>query len=216
MYLRIELLSDTAFGRGDGVAGVVDNEVEHDPLTGLPVVKGRTIKGLIVEACADILFGLSKFSTPAYEHFKDTAAELFGIPGSMQKDTGILHFHSATLPLDFVKRVQDAQYPARQVLEALTSIRRQTAVDPARDTPMDQTLRATRVVLRHTIFHAPISVDRRLEPDHLALLAACAATVRHAGLNRTRGLGHIRITLADIEHQTYLAHFDARVREMAV
>jgi hypothetical protein len=28
--LRIQLLSDATFGRGDGVAGLIDQEVEHD------------------------------------------------------------------------------------------------------------------------------------------------------------------------------------------
>ena len=28
--LKIKLLSDTTFGRGDGVAGIADQEVEHD------------------------------------------------------------------------------------------------------------------------------------------------------------------------------------------
>jgi CRISPR/Cas system CMR subunit Cmr4 (Cas7 group RAMP superfamily) len=216
MYLRIELLSDTAFGRGDGVAGRVDNEIEHDSETGLPIVKGRTIKGLIVEACADMMFGLSKCSPAAHDLFEKTANDLLGVPGSALESNGILHFHTATLPPDFAQKVREALYTPPQVLEAFTSIRRQTAVDPERDTPQNQTLRATRVVIRNTIFHAPISTDRSLSGEEFALLAACASTTRHAGLNRTRGLGNIQTTLEGVDgasHQDCLTYFDRLVRE---
>lgn len=219
MYLRIELLSDTAFGRGDGVAGVVDNEIEHDSETGLPIIKGRTIKGLIVEACADILFGLSKCSPTAHDLFKKAANDLLGVPGSDLESGGILHFHTTTLPQDFAQKVREAQYTPMQVLEAFTSVRRQTAVDPERDTPKDQTLRATRVVIRETVFHAPISTERLLNDAEFALLAACASTTRHAGLNRTRGLGNIQTTLEGVDgasHQVCLAYFETLVREAGI
>lgn len=49
MYsIKIKLLSDTTFGRGDGVAGLVDQEVEHDQY-GFPFLRGRTLKGLLSE-----------------------------------------------------------------------------------------------------------------------------------------------------------------------
>lgn len=40
LWLKFTLLSDTAFGRGDGVAGLVDAEVLHDPY-GLPYLGGK-------------------------------------------------------------------------------------------------------------------------------------------------------------------------------
>ena len=40
-WLKIDLLSDTTLGRGDGVAGVVDAEVQHDAY-GLPYLSGKT------------------------------------------------------------------------------------------------------------------------------------------------------------------------------
>ena len=58
LALTIELLTDTTFGRGDGVAGLVDEEVEHDSQTGLPIIRGRTLKGLLVEECANLLYAL--------------------------------------------------------------------------------------------------------------------------------------------------------------
>ena len=52
--LKITLESDAVFGRGDGVAGAIDTEVQHDQ-NGFPFLNGRTIKGLLVQECADIL-----------------------------------------------------------------------------------------------------------------------------------------------------------------
>src|SRR5690606_19509470 len=98
MQLRIVLLSDTAFGRGDGMAGLVDDEIEHDPRTGLPFIKGRTVKGLLVEACADLLYSLKGFSGEAHDTFEEAAESLFGKPGSTIRDTGKLHVGRATLP----------------------------------------------------------------------------------------------------------------------
>src|ERR1700678_891978 len=47
--LHIELLSDATFGRGEGTAGEVDVEVEHDDL-GLPYVGGKTVHGVLRDA----------------------------------------------------------------------------------------------------------------------------------------------------------------------
>src|SRR5437762_1647556 len=60
LQLQLELESDTAFGRGEGLAGLLDDEVEYDLATGLPFVRGRTLKGLLVEECANLLFAVSR------------------------------------------------------------------------------------------------------------------------------------------------------------
>ena len=58
--LKIKLLSDTTFGRGDGVAGLVDQEVEHDPY-GFPYLRGRTLKGLLSEECDNLIAILTNY-----------------------------------------------------------------------------------------------------------------------------------------------------------
>jgi hypothetical protein len=213
VYLKIKLLSDTAFGRGDGVAGVVDNEIEHDVTTGLPIIKGRTVKGLVVEACANILFGLSKFSNTAHDLFAEAASDMFGLPGSDLDSDGWLHFGPATLPADLVLRIKQHGFSRQEILNVFTDIRRQTASDPTRDTPLDSTLRATRGVVREMIFHAPVSSIASLGDVHQALLAACANTVRLAGHNRTRGLGWLQVTLEDAGNADYVALFETMVQE---
>lgn len=97
LTLAITLLSDTTFGRGDGVSGVVDQEVEHDPATGLPFVRGRTLKGLLVEACADLLYALKFAIAPGKETFRTAAWRLFGSGGSGLDDGGSLHVGTGLL-----------------------------------------------------------------------------------------------------------------------
>lgn len=210
LQLRITLLSDTTFGRGDGVAGLVNQEIEHDPRTGLPFVKGRTIKGLLVEECANILYALEVMQSPLLEIMQRAARNLFGQPGSTLDDQGILHVGTAALPPDLQAHVRQMisaeKHSPADILETLTTIRQQTAVDYTTDTPKDNTLRAQRVVLRETVFIAPLELQFDASDDELALLAACAACVRRAGHSRNRGRGRIRV---ELEGPTvdYVAHF---------
>ena len=51
LMLQITLVSQATFGRGDGVAGLVDIEVLHDEM-GLPFLHGRSLKGLLMATCA--------------------------------------------------------------------------------------------------------------------------------------------------------------------
>jgi CRISPR/Cas system CSM-associated protein Csm3 (group 7 of RAMP superfamily) len=192
MRLRIQLRSDAAFGRGDGIAGLVDSEVEHDPRTGLPFIKGRTIKGLLVESCADLLYGLGGNS--AFSDLVSSAEKLFGVPGSTLDDMGCLHVGSAQLP-DDLQQYLAKTYQPQQILQALSTIRHQTAVDMTSDTPKDGSLRATRVVLRETIFYSELHITDNLETVDYQLLAACAAGIKRGGQNRTRGLGWLKIKL---------------------
>ena len=197
--LRIELLSYSAFGRGDGVAGLVDSEVEHDRATGLPYIKGRTIKGLIVESCADILYAIE--NTSAHQIFHDSGAKLFGVPGSTQDAQGCLYFSDAEMPDDFVAQVEDKlsddsekSYTPQAVLEALSTIRRQTAIDPTTDSPLRNSLRATRLLMRGLVFWCKVYSDKALVDEDETLLAACCAGLRRGGQNRTRGAGNILVT----------------------
>ncbi len=133
LYIHLKLKSDATFGRGDGVAGLVDEEVEHDAETGLPFVRGRTLKGLLAEECANILFALSRQKSPVYANFEQAAKLLFGQPGSSLSDDAMMHVGPARLP----KELRDAieadvkrgDLKPADILESLTAIRRQTAVN---------------------------------------------------------------------------------------
>jgi hypothetical protein len=203
-WLKFELLSDATFGRGEGVAGLVDQEVEHDR-NGLPYLRGRTLKGLLNEECANLLFALKPDQTEP-DRWNAAAQRLWGGPGSVPGDAAHLHVGDAQLPADLRQAVQlarDAEGLALRpadVLDTLTTIRRQTAVDEETGAPDEGSLRALRAVIRRTMFESPLAFTREAEADDLALLAACVLAFRRAGTGRNRGRGRLEATLHEDEH----------------
>jgi hypothetical protein len=219
LTLTVKLLSDTTFGRGDGVAGLVDEEIEHDSATGLPIIRGRTLKGLLVEECANILYALR--SHPNLEDFNKTAAWLFGSGGSTLADGAHMRIGRGELPRDLQQQarhsIQTNEHSAAEILESLTTIRRQTAIDGETGVPADRSLRASRVTLRGLIFRAALDFDQEPEAHHLALLAACVASVRRTGSGRNRGRGHVQAQIEgeDFDFSAQLAHFASLARGQA-
>jgi len=215
LQLHLTLLSDATFGRGDGVAGLVDQEVEHDAATGLPFLRGRTLRGLLVEECANIVAALPSTVQPEM----DKAAQfLFGVPGSGLGTEGCLIVGAAQLPAQ-VQEAVTAAVEAKQlhptaVLESLTDIRRQTAVDDQTGAPDEGSLRSMRVILRQTQFVADLelitSEDEAQLENGLALLAASALALRRAGTGRNRGRGRIH---AYLENETYTAEMFKRFQK---
>jgi len=192
LQLRFTLLSDATFGRGDGVAGLVDEEIEHDTLTGLPYLRGRTLKGLLVEECANILYALQR--NPAYDALCQAARDLFGNPGSTLDDDGLLHIGHAQLPQTLrdaiATDVEAGRLSANDILESLTAIRRQTAIDDS-GAPERESLRAMRVLLRDLPLQADLTSEALISDHHRALLVACALGLRRAGIGRNRGRGRL-------------------------
>ncbi len=208
MRLELHLIfkSDATFGRGDGVAGLVDEEVEHDTATGLPFLRGRTLKGLLAEECANLLFALSKQNSSAHKRLQEAARPLFGQAGSTLDDDGMMHVGAAVLP----KQLRDAveanikrgDLTPADVLESLTAIRRQTAVDEETGAPDEGSLRSMRVLLRETPLVAGLDFDRDLQPDEIALLATCVMSLRRGGTGRNRGRGRLKAWLVDEKFTT--------------
>ena len=210
LELHLKLLSDATFGRGDGVAGLVDAEVEHDAY-GLPFLRGRTLKGLLVEECSNLLYSLRGHAR--YSELASASRRLFGSPGSSLNTVGILRVGAARLPQDLREAVRAAidddnnPLTATDVLESLTAIRRQTAVDTQSGTPDEGSLRAIRVILRETPFMAQLDFLEEPNGTELALLAACVKGLRRAGTGRNRGRGRLVAWLND---ETYTdQNFDA-------
>jgi hypothetical protein len=197
--LRITFISDTTFGRGDGIAGLVDVEIEHDT-NGLPEIRGRTLKGLLTEECANVLFQAGAADGDA---LCDTAALLFGRGGSTLDSDGLARFGPAQLLPDLraviAHEVATGRVRADQVLASLTAVRRQTSIDVT-GVPARGSLRSSRVALRDLSLYADIEIlDRQnLDSTHArALLGSCAASLRRGGLGRNRGRGRLACALID-------------------
>ncbi|MCL5999071.1 MAG: hypothetical protein M1546_23870 [Chloroflexi bacterium] len=194
--LWITLKSDATFGRGDGVAGLIDEEVEYDRTTGLPFIRGRVVKGLLWDECANLLALFPGSTTLA-----DAARFLFGRSGSSPGDAGLMHVSPARLPADLCAVVQnglnDGALTPDQVLQSLTDVRRQTSVDERTGAPEENSLRSMRVVVRNTAFVSRLNFRRDPDGAALALLAACVLAVRRGGTGRNRGRGRLSAVLVD-------------------
>lgn len=190
--LHIELLSDSTFSRGEGTAGVVDTEVEHDEL-GLPFIGGKTIRGLLRDAWLSMC--------KHFEGMEEAAARVLG-RSRAREDSCRLRIGDAHLPEGIRNTVRNAVATEKRlapdaILAAFTDVRYQTAEDPETGAPATATLRSSRVILRQFTFEAPLTWLDGYEPNpkDLQVLALCALATRHGGLLRNRGRGHICITL---------------------
>lgn len=198
--LRLELLSATTFGRGDGVAGLIDNEVEHDD-DGFPFLRGRTLKGLLAEASEDMVFALDK---PGETKWCGVKENLFGTEGSGLMMQGTIYVGDAQLPKtlrDLIlwkrkesRKKNEDRFHKDEVLAALTSIRRQTAMNEY-GAPKHGSLRSMRIVLRGTVFESDLSFEKEPNEDELTLLACAVLGLRATGTGRNRGRGRLRAIL---------------------
>ncbi len=199
--IQLTLSSDATFSRGDGVAGVLDREVEHDEW-GLPYLHGRTLKGLLGEEADNLLDCMMAMGIVIENSDWEKAHNtLFGKGGSKAGTGAALHYGPAQLPaalretVQLTMRAEDNRLSRQDVLASLTAVRRQTAVN-GDGLPHDGSLRSMRVILRQMVFTAELN-GRDLQPTELALLAAAVLALRRAGTGRNRGRGQLQADLLD-------------------
>lgn len=189
--IRITLKSAATFGRGDGVPGLVDREIEHDA-QGFPFLRGKTLKGLLAESAENVVHSLSQFTANKKE-WKTAKEQLFGVGGRGLQERGSLHIGDAQLPAELREAAKN--WSKEDVLYSLTGIRRQTAIN-ADGGPDHATLRSMRVLVPGITLEAPIQFDQTPDARQLQLLAAAVLDLRRAGTGRNRGRGWLKAELA--------------------
>ncbi len=202
--LKLTLLSDATFGRGDGVAGLVDVEVQHDAV-GLPYLGGRALKGVLGAECADLVFALNKAAPDQETRWQRAALRLFGRSGARLKGEAIMRVGPARLPRDLhaalARDIENETLTRVEILDMLTTLRRQTAMDES-GAPRKETLRTLRAILRDTAFKSQLIFTEDPAPDDLALLAATIKALRRVGTGRNRGRGRVRAELLTSSGET--------------
>lgn len=205
-FIQVELLSDAAFSRGEGTAGVVDLEVEHDEL-GLPFLGGKTIRGLLRDSWLSMRHYFPELAR--------TAERIFG-PEADFDERSILAIGDAVVDRETRKWIDAAEtrrnHPVSPaaVLEALTDIRRQTSEERITGAPAETTLRSVRVVIRGLTLYAPLCWLADPDDKDVRCLSLALLATRHAGLARNRGRGHILMTLdGDIKKTMHAAKGDS-------
>jgi len=203
----VTLKSVATFGSGDGVAGLVDREIEHDQY-GFPFLRGKTLKGLLAESAENIVFALGNEKI-----WRDAKDHLFGLPGRGTTERGILHTGDAQLSEALRTKIKNAGWSKEDVLYSLTSVRRQTAINE-NGAPDHASLRSMRVLLPKVVLEAKITFDGGMpSPIELQLLAASVLDFRHAGTGRNRGRGWLTAELDnDSETKKLFSEFTEAVK----
>ncbi len=196
--IKITLKSAATFGRGDGVPGLVDREIEHDS-HGFPFLRGKTLKGLLAESAENVVFALEDLQKKS--GWRIVKTQLFGVGGRGLEERGSLHIGDAQLPAELRNAAKD--WSKEDVLYSLTGIRRQTSLNE-HGGPDHASLRSMRVLLPGVTLEAPIHFDQDPTPQQIQLLAMAVLDLRRAGTGRNRGRGRLTTELAgDKNMKTY-------------
>lgn len=199
MTLRLNLKSAATFGRGDGVAGLIDREIEYDR-NGFPYLKGKTLKGLLLESAENIVYTLEDLQKR--DGWREVKEHLFGVPGRGRSEKGILHVGDARLPESLTQALllererYGEKFSHERILRSLTGVRWQTAMNPDGG-PDRSTLRTMRVLLRGVTLEAVLTFDGEPTDREKWLLAATILDFRRAGTGRNRGRGWLQADLED-------------------
>lgn len=202
--IKITLQSDLCVGSGYSYAGVIDSDVTSDRY-GFPYIPARRLKGCMREAAEMIRVVLGP----------NTITALFGDRG--QKRPGGLMIGNARIA-NYALIAEAAgdpafhrQYTRDTILQQFSSVRAQTMIN-ADGTAKDNSLRFIRVINQasplakpdhpeNLSFYAEVSYPEEYEND----LAMIVQATRSIGMNRNRGLGHVRCELNAADAQTIAA-----------
>ena len=197
MIYTIELLSDTLPGSGFEASVHIDSDVAVDE-SGIPLIPGKRIKGLLHESALEYL---ECMPVSAQDRVQELIDSLFGLPGKGAPKT--IHVTDALWErqenlvqwLNFIQE-NDHQHALvglcqpGLVTDHFTYIRHQTALENG--VAKDHALRSMRVLKRGQKFTGSVvSRNGDFTREAKDLLSAAAANLRFLGMNRNRGFGQI-------------------------
>ncbi|MBC6995244.1 RAMP superfamily CRISPR-associated protein [Neolewinella lacunae] len=172
---------------GSGLSGgTYADQVVNKTAAGLPVVPGKTIKGLLRHAAEDLLeLGDAVINQEAIDaifgqrHEKRRGEDQSGKAEEKKRTIGECWFSSAELPESTTSQITDSQRP--QLYEILAS----TKIDEKTGTAKDSSLRQMEVTIPLTLTGYISGVPN----DQQVVLERCLQYVKRLGQNRSRGLG---------------------------
>ena len=185
---KIELISDLCSSNGESYGSVIDTDVCYDQY-GLPVIKGKPLKGCLLEIAEELTE-----CDIIDEKFIET---VFGKSGNSY--SGNLIINDAVLE-NYQAEKQDilqmSDIPSKnQVIDCFSYTRGQTEID-SDGKAKDKSLRCIRVVKRGLSFICEYEIDSKYADN----FEKCVCLLRHIGMNRTRGLGEVKCSvLPDID-----------------
>lgn len=196
MKLIMELLSDALPGSGEGLAGIIDADVNYDDC-GLPYIPAKRLKGILREAALD-LCDVGKLT-------ETQLATLFGKRGEMRgtafrlSDGYLPDYPQLRAFLKECSKNEQCQkeygsvFHRQAVLDFYSYTRSQTAIEDEGESvgvAKEHSLRTFRVLKKGLTFGFECE---SLSKDDLEKLNLICAVTRRFGSSRTRGLGAIAL-----------------------
>lgn len=195
--VEIEVMSPLHLNSGKANVNI-DSDIVHDAM-GVPYFPAKRLRGLLYESAVE-LWEMVACTDKAFS--SQLIEELFN---RVENSSVTLLIHDFHLDegADYQKKVEEwaylsDKYPEivtqESVLKQYTSIRFRTRINPETGTAADMSLRNVRVLDAGKKFIGKIEILGANE-QHLALLELALFNLTRAGMNRNRGLGHIRCSI---------------------
>lgn len=187
--IRIELLSDLCVSSGDVFNSLIDTDVCSDEY-GIPYIPAKRIKGCLREAAQELCDWGAEIKPE----------ELFGQGGDC---TGKVTLGNA-YPENYDSYIQEIREAGESLLvhpqlvkEHFCYLRTQTAIHYDSGVADDNSLRTIRVIKKNNVFEAEVNVQE----EYCEGLEQCCHALHYMGMGRTRGLGHIKVTLLPVQDE---------------
>lgn len=189
--IKMELQSETMFGSGQSIPGVIDTDIQYDEY-GLPYMHAKTLKGHIGEQMRWIV-DLKQMDTAI-------CSRLLGSPDTEgDKTNGKLHFGNVRLSHAVEARLMAALEAGllskEELLESLTVSYSFTSLDDE-GIAKDHTLRRVRMLRKGLVFEADIHAEELMEAEE-GLLYAAVGALQHVGSYKSKGKGLVRCELEE-------------------
>jgi CRISPR/Cas system CSM-associated protein Csm3 (group 7 of RAMP superfamily) len=199
LNLRLELLSDTLIGSGEGWGANINSDVVFDEF-GLPLIPGRRIKGSLRESALEVIEMFEKSGMTRAS--RQDIDRLFGKTGKDRP--GAISFSNCYLDdylsnrewIKWLMKKYPKYFSKEIILHTFSLVRQQTAIN-ADGTAKDNSLRSLRVLKKGLVFFGNMETSNTIEPDQLGLLSFAARNLRYLGTNRNRGFGYIGCSVLD-------------------
>lgn len=195
MKLHLELMHYWHVGTGSGRGGHLDAVVRRDEL-GLPLIPGRSLKGLLREAVR------KAHALGWYGNAEDPSTLLFGGSSQAASDgysrPGALRVSDARLPSALRDAI--AAHSGQQRGALVSTFYREmfsTAIDEHSGTAREHTLRGIEVAVPCKLVADLEALEPATDPQWAETVRAALPLLRAVGGHRTRGYGRVRIVLED-------------------
>lgn len=195
--IEIELLSDLCVSDGGSYNSSIDTDVCHDSF-GFPYIPAKRLKGCFRESCLEL-----------NDWGKDIAIkEIFGDLGNKRASFTInnAYIKGYNKYLDIIRDNSNKLFfHPQNILNMYSYVRQQTSVDYEKGVAKKNSLRSIRVVKKGNVFVSEVEIDDRYVDD----LKLIVSTTTNIGVNRTRGLGEVKMILKEASQSSDSKNDDA-------